>query len=114
MACGLHHRSEDFEGREDHHVVVHLLRGWRPDSCRSDRRRGAGARGAPIVSPARKGSLGRTLKAVAWGFFGVRKNSAYEEDIARLTPLHIVVVGLCAAIVLVGGLILLVKYVVAP
>lgn len=61
----------------------------------------------------RKGSLGRTIKAVAWGFFGVRKNSAYQEDIARLTPLHIIAVGLVAVMVFVGGLILLVKYVVA-
>ena len=61
----------------------------------------------------RKGSLLRTLKAVAWGFFGVRKNSDYQEDIAKLTPLHIVVVGLVAVACFVGALILLVKYVVA-
>lgn len=61
----------------------------------------------------RKGSLLRTVKAVAWGFFGVRKNSAYQEDIARLTPLHIVLVGLVAVALFVGALILLVKYVVA-
>ncbi len=61
----------------------------------------------------RKGSLWRTFKAVAWGFFGVRKDSAYQEDIARLTPLHIIVVGLIAVALFVGGLILLVKYVVA-
>jgi hypothetical protein len=50
---------------------------------------------------------------VAWGFFGVRKNSDYQEDIARLTPLHIVIVGLVAVACFVGALILLVKYVVA-
>ena len=61
----------------------------------------------------RKGSLLRTLKAVAWGFFGVRKDSDYQEDIAKLTPLHIVVVGLVAVACFVGALILLVKYVVA-
>jgi hypothetical protein len=67
----------------------------------------------PGKEPAPKGSLLRTFKAVAWGFFGVRKNSAYQEDIARLTPLHIVAVGLVAVMLFVGGLILLVKYVVA-
>jgi hypothetical protein len=61
----------------------------------------------------RKGSLLRTLKAVAWGFFGVRKNSDYQEDIAKLTPLHIVIVGLVTVACFVGALILLVKYVVA-
>lgn len=61
----------------------------------------------------RKGSVLRTVKAVCWGFFGVRQNSAYQEDIAKLTPLHIVAVGLVAVMVFVGGLILLVRYVVA-
>ena len=63
---------------------------------------------------ARKGSLLRTVKAVGWGFFGVRKDSDYQEDIARLSPLHIIAVGLVAVMLFVGGLILLVKFVVAP
>ncbi|RZL89477.1 MAG: DUF2970 domain-containing protein [Variovorax sp.] len=62
----------------------------------------------------RKGNLWRTVKAVAWGFFGVRKNSAYQEDIARLTPLHVIAVGLVALALFVIGLIVLVKFVVAP
>ncbi|MBU1361450.1 MAG: DUF2970 domain-containing protein [Gammaproteobacteria bacterium] len=61
----------------------------------------------------RRGSIWRTFRAVAWGFFGVRKNSAYEEDIARLTPLHVVAAGLIAAILFVVALIVIVKYVVA-
>ncbi|MDM0043180.1 DUF2970 domain-containing protein [Variovorax dokdonensis] len=65
------------------------------------------------AEPARP-SLARTIKAVAWGFFGVRKNSAYEEDIRRLTPLHVVGVGLVAVVLLVLGLVALVKFVVAP
>ena len=58
-------------------------------------------------------SLWRTVKAVAWGFFGVRKDSSYKEDIARLTPLHIIGVGLVAVIVFVIALVVLVKFVVA-
>jgi hypothetical protein len=61
-----------------------------------------------------KASLWRTVKAVAWGFFGVRKDSAYREDIARLTPLHVVGVGLVAVVLFVAVLILFVKFVVAP
>ncbi|CAN5599166.1 DUF2970 domain-containing protein [soil metagenome] len=57
----------------------------------------------------RRGSLWRTVKAVAWGFFGVRKNSAYQEDIAKLSPLHIVAVGLVGVLLFVGVLIVLVK-----
>lgn len=60
----------------------------------------------------RKGNLWRTVKAVGWGFFGVRKNSAYQEDIARLSPLHIIGVGLVIVVLFVVGLIVLVKYVV--
>lgn len=66
------------------------------------------------TEPTRKGSLWRTVKAVAWGFFGVRKNSDYQEDIAKLTPLQIIAVGFVAVVVFVVGLILLVKFVVAP
>ncbi|RZL60901.1 MAG: DUF2970 domain-containing protein [Variovorax sp.] len=72
----------------------------------------ANERQPPAAPP--RGSIWRTVKAVAWGFFGVRKNSAYQEDIARLTPLHIIVVGLVAVMLFVGGLIVLVKFVVAP
>ncbi len=61
-----------------------------------------------------RGSIWRTVKAVGWGFFGVRKNSAYQEDIRRLTPLHIIAVGLVAVVLFVVGLILLVKFVVLP
>ena len=31
-------------------------------------------------------------------FFGVRKNSDYQEDIAKLNPLHIIAVGLVAVV----------------
>ncbi|VWX57348.1 conserved hypothetical protein [Burkholderiales bacterium 8X] len=65
-----------------------------------------------LEQPARKGNLLRTVKAVAWGFFGVRKNSAYQEDIAKLTPLHIIAVGLVAVVLFVVALVLFVKFVV--
>ena len=62
----------------------------------------------------RKASLLGTIKAVGWSFFGVRKNSAYQEDLAKLNPLHIIVVAFAGVIVFVGGLILVVRFVVAP
>ena len=64
-------------------------------------------------APRRK-SIWRTFSAVAWGFFGVRKNSAFQEDVARLTPLHVVGAGLIAAILFVVALIVVVNYVAAP
>ena len=58
-------------------------------------------------------SLLRTVKAVAWSFIGIRKNSAYQDDLRHLNPLHIVVAALAGVAVLVGGLVLLVNWVVA-
>lgn len=60
-----------------------------------------------------KGSLWRTVKAVAWSFLGVRKSSGFQEDIAKLTPYHIIGVGLVAGVFFVLALMLLVKWIVA-
>lgn len=54
-----------------------------------------------------------TVKAVMWSFFGVRKNSAYEEDTAKLNPLHVIIAGVIAAIVFILTLLSVVKMVVA-
>jgi len=43
----------------------------------------------------------QTLKAVAWGFFGVRKGKGYREDIAKLNPIHLIIAGVLAAILFV-------------
>lgn len=61
----------------------------------------------------RKMSFGATVKAVLWSFFGVRKNSAYEEDSQTLNPLHVIVAGILAAVIFVAGLLVVVKLVVA-
>lgn len=60
----------------------------------------------------RKGSFLHAFRAVAWSFFGVRKNSEYEKDVSRLNPVHVIVAGLIAAAVFVTVLVLLVKWVV--
>jgi hypothetical protein len=61
---------------------------------------------------ARKGSIWRTVKAVAWSFIGLRKGSEYRQDIEKLNPLHIVLVGLVAVFLLVLALMTVVKWVV--
>ena len=33
------------------------------------------------------------MVAVLWGFLGVRRNSDYQQDVKRLNPLHIMLVG---------------------
>jgi hypothetical protein len=61
----------------------------------------------------RKGSIGGTVKAVLWGFLGVRRNADYQSDIAKLNPIHILVVGVLMAVLFVAGLIAVVNWVVA-
>jgi len=55
----------------------------------------------------------RTVQAVLWSFIGLRKNSEGQEDMAKLNPFHVLVVGLCLALIFVLGLIALVNWVVA-
>jgi hypothetical protein len=57
-------------------------------------------------------SLARTVKAVAWSFLGIRKNSEYQEDVGKLNPLHVLVVALVGVALFVGGLIGLVNWIV--
>ena len=69
----------------------------------------------PVEVPAvqRKGSILGTVKAVAWSFFGIRKNSDYQNDLAKLNPLHIIGVAIVMLMLMVVGLIVLVNWVVA-
>ena len=60
----------------------------------------------------RKGSFVATMKAVFWSF-GVRKRSDYEDDAAKLNPLHVVIAGVIGAAIFVVVLLLIVKMVVA-
>jgi hypothetical protein len=64
-----------------------------------------------MAAPERSSSVLGTVKAVLWGFLGVRQRAEYEKDIKRLNPLHLLVVGLVMAFVFVGALIALVSWV---
>ena len=54
-----------------------------------------------------------TLRAVLWGFLGVRRKSDYQEDLVKLNPLHLVLMGVVVTFAFVAGLMLLVRWVVA-
>jgi hypothetical protein len=58
-------------------------------------------------------SFARSVKTVAWSFFGIRKNSEFQQDLARVNPLHIIVVAVGAVLMFVVGLIFFVNWVVA-
>jgi len=60
-----------------------------------------------------KSPLWRSIVAVSWSFIGIRKNSEFQEDLAHITPLHILGVGFVAGLLFVIGLIVVVNLVVA-
>ena len=59
-----------------------------------------------------KPSFWRSMKMVAWSFFGIRKSSESPQDVAQVNPFHIIVAGIGSALLLVLGLILLVNWIV--
>jgi hypothetical protein len=61
----------------------------------------------------RKLNFLQTLKAVAWGFFGVRKGKGYHEDIAKLNPVHLIIAGILAAVIFVVVLVLAARWFIA-
>lgn len=61
----------------------------------------------------RKASLVDTIKAVASSFFGVRGRKAHEEDLGKLNPVHVILVGIGLAAVFVLILVTIVKFVVS-
>jgi hypothetical protein len=66
-------------------------------------------------SPAKNSqvSIWSSLKFVAWSMVGIRSRKGYQDDLARVNPIHLVVVGLVSVLLMVVGLIGLVHWVVA-
>jgi hypothetical protein len=60
----------------------------------------------------RKASLRQTAGAVFWSFFGVRKRADHEADIARLNPVHVIVMGILGAAIFIATLLIIVHFVV--
>lgn len=64
-----------------------------------------------MTQPA-KPSFWRSMRVVGWGLLGVRKNAEYQKDLAHVNPLHVVVAGMIAVLLIVLGLLALVNWVV--
>ncbi|KAF1048521.1 DUF2970 domain-containing protein [Xylophilus sp.] len=64
-----------------------------------------------MSADARRGSLLRTVKAVAWSFVGLRSGAGYREDLGSIKPLHVIAVGIVLALLFVFGLIALVHWI---
>ena len=45
--------------------------------------------------------------------FGIRKGSGYQEDMAKLNPVHVVLAGLLAGLMFVVGLVMIVRWAVS-
>lgn len=54
----------------------------------------------------------QTIKAIGWAFFGVRRGADYDNDVAKLNPVHVIIAGLIGALVFVLVLVLLVNWVI--
>ncbi len=61
----------------------------------------------------KKSSFMQSMKAVMWGFLGVRKKSGLQEDVASLSFVHIIIAGVVGALIFMGALLLIVKVVVS-
>ena len=55
----------------------------------------------------------QSMKAVLWGFLGVRKESGLQEDVASLSFVHIIIAGVLGALIFMSILIVIVKLVVS-
>jgi hypothetical protein len=60
----------------------------------------------------RRGSILQTFKAVAWAFLGIRGRGAHEADIAKLNPVHLIIVAIVCAAVFVTSLLFIVRWAV--
>ena len=61
----------------------------------------------------KKSSFMQSMKAVMWGFLGVRKQSGLQEDVASLSFVHIIIAGVVGALIFMSALLLIVKAVVS-
>lgn len=61
----------------------------------------------------RKASLGATVKAVLWAFFGIRKKRDHEQDAAQLNPVHVIIAAVIGVLIFVMVLVMIVHIVVA-
>jgi small-conductance mechanosensitive channel len=54
-----------------------------------------------------------SMRAVLWGFLGVRKRSGQDADMASVTFVHIVLAGILSAVIFMTILLFIVKAVVS-
>jgi hypothetical protein len=65
-----------------------------------------------VTAVVKRASFMRSLKTVAWSFIGIRSSAGFQEDVAKVNPLHVLLAGVMTVLVLVGSLIGLATWVV--
>ena len=65
------------------------------------------------VTARAKPSFTRSIKAVMWSFLGLRKASDFQEDIQKVSIMHLIIIGVGACFLFVVGLMFFVRWVVA-
>jgi hypothetical protein len=66
---------------------------------------------AELVDRRARASPLRALRIVFWSFFGVRRHTDNQDDFAGITPVQVIVAGVIGAVVFVGTLITLVRFI---
>ena len=61
----------------------------------------------------KQSSFLQSMKAVMWGFLGVRKQSGLQDDATSLSFVHIILAGILGAVIFMSALLLIVKMVVS-
>ncbi len=65
------------------------------------------------INPRAKSGWFHTIKVVLMSFVGLRRSNDHEADGEKINPLHLIVVGIGAALFLVVGLMFFARWVVA-
>ncbi|RFO97867.1 hypothetical protein DIC66_03825 [Rhodoferax lacus] len=68
---------------------------------------------APQGDKRTSGSIAHSMKLVAWSMLGIRSRKGYQDDLSKVNPVHVLLVGFVAVLLLVVSLIGLVNWVVA-
>jgi len=66
---------------------------------------------AEPAEPRPRASLPQVVKAVLSAFIGIRKGAAHDRDMVTLRPVQVIAVGIVAAVALVLGLVVLVRFI---
>jgi hypothetical protein len=66
---------------------------------------------SPSGEGPKQASLVQVASAVFWSFFGIRKRRDMQRDAVTIRPLHVVLVGLAAALLFVLALVALVSFI---